>query len=68
MDENGTAAYYGGTDGHFNPEGLYTGEQAEYGEQNFEGNFGEFQPTVEEYEANNEFTPFSHVIGDYIKK
>ena len=33
-------------------------------EQNFEGNYGEFSNVVEEYEAHNEFSPLSHVMGD----
>ena len=72
MEEDGTA-YYAPADGHFNPEGLYTGEGGEYHpdmEQTYDpSTFGEFQAgagagVVEEYETNNEFSPLSHVLGD----
>ena len=65
MDEDGSA-YYGGADGHFNQEGLYTGEGGEYHpemDQNYNGYNGEF-PAVEEYESHNDFTPLSHILGD----
>ena len=70
MEEDGSAAYYG-ADGHYNQDGLYTGETGEYHgaelDQNYDAGYGgEFQQgVVEEYEtANNEFAPLSQVMGD----
>ena len=66
MDGHGEGGqYFVPADGHFNQEGLYTGDGGGGGggggygdlEQGYEGQFGEYQ-------NNNEFTPLSHVLGD----
>ena len=52
MNEDGST-YYGGADGHFNQEGLYTGEGGEYHpemDQNYNRTYREF-PSVEEWES-----------------
>ena len=65
MDGEG-GQYFVPADGHFNQEGLYTGDGGGGGgggggygdlEQGYEGQYGEYQ-------NNNEFTPLSHVLGD----
>merc|ERR1740128_1389410 len=65
MDGDG-GQYFAPADGHFNQEGLYTGEGVGYGdlEQTYDtGQFSEFNPAGE-YQNNNEFSPLSHVHGD----
>ena len=65
MDDEGDQ-YGQYADGHFNQEGLYTGDPGggyQDIEQGYDGQFGEFTPAGE-YQNNNQFNPLSHVLGD----
>ena len=64
MDGEG-GQYFAPADGHFNQEGLYTGDPGGGGvyqdlEQAYEGQFAEFSPGGE-YQNTNEFSP----AGEY---
>eukprot|EP00091_Calanus_sinicus_P001834 TRINITY_DN11861_c0_g1_i1.p2 TRINITY_DN11861_c0_g1~~TRINITY_DN11861_c0_g1_i1.p2 ORF type:complete len:107 (-),score=38.93 TRINITY_DN11861_c0_g1_i1:327-623(-) len=66
MDGDGSQ-YFAPADGHFNQEGLYTGDPGGDGyqdlEQGYDGQFAEFS-TAGDYQNTNEFSPLSHVLGD----
>ena len=67
MDGEG-GQYFAPADGHFNQEGLYTGDPGGGGgyqdvEQAYDGQFAEFSPAGE-YQNTNEFSPLSHVLRD----